>query len=107
MRRIASSIEGTPLESTNVTESTDPPLRIATVTIGGVCGSFANSRTVSTGVLNWILRAHASTYWISSSFGCVRPQTLTRRAVLNDSGSVGDGSAEGEADWRRSASSSS
>ena len=62
MRRIVSSISATPLEITMVTASTEPSLRTATVTMGGVCGRRATSRTVSTSVLNWIFRAHASAY---------------------------------------------
>jgi hypothetical protein len=62
MRRIASSISGTPLETTKLTDSTEPSLRTATVTIGGVCGRLVNSRIVSSGVLNWILRAQAWAY---------------------------------------------
>jgi hypothetical protein len=60
MRRTASSNSGTPLLVTNVTDSTEPSLRSATVTIGGVRGRCAMSRRVSMPVLSWILRAHAS-----------------------------------------------
>ena len=107
MRRIASSTSATPLETTNVTDSTDPSLRIATVTIGLVCICFASSRTVSTGVLNWIFRAHASAYWMSSTLGSARPHSLARRGELSERGSVGDGRTAVEAASRRAASSSS
>ena len=84
MRLIASSMAATPLETTNVTDSTEPSLRTATVTIEGVWGRFTSSRTVSTTVLSWIFRAHASAYSTSSTLGSVRPHNLTRRAVLNE-----------------------
>ena len=83
MFRIAASTSCTPLGTTKLIDSTEPSLRIATVTIGGVCGRFATSRTVSTAVLSWIFRAQASAYCTSSAFGSVRPQSLTRRAVLS------------------------
>jgi hypothetical protein len=60
MRRIASSTSAAPLESSNVTDSIDPSLRTATVTIGLVRSRAPRSRTVSTGVLSWIFRAHVS-----------------------------------------------
>src|ERR671912_1168040 len=97
MRLIASSTSATPLDTTNVTDSTEPSLRRATDTIDGVCGRLASSRTVSTKVLSWILRANASAYSTSSALGSTRPHSLARRAVLNEYGSVLRGGAAFEA----------
>ena len=69
---------------TKFTDSTDPSLRMATVTSGSVCGCFAMSRIDSSGVFNWILRAHVSAYDTSSAFGSARPHNRPRRMLLSE-----------------------
>ena len=75
---------GTPLERTRVTASTEPSLRIATVTTGWVCGCLAASRTMSMVMFIVILRAQASAYRMRSVLGSERPKRRARRAVLSE-----------------------
>ena len=84
MRRIASSMAATPLETTKLTDSTEPSLRIATVTSGAVWGRPAASATMSMVMLSWILRAKASAYSTSSRLASVRPNSRPRRAPLQE-----------------------
>mgnify|MGYP006169496805 CR=1 FL=1 len=71
MRSTAASIAGTPLERTMVTDSTEPSLRTATVTIGLVCGSFAASLTTWI----WIRRADQHHAYLSESISTYEPAT--------------------------------
>ena len=58
-------------------------------------------------MFSWIFRAQASAYWMSSALGSVRPNSLPRRAVLDEGASLDGGRAAVEAASRRAASSSS